>query len=95
MESVMRETLKSIKIVNAAWILTNKNKNYQIMFSMESSTLCEDFLRIMNEWGIGERRGTSVSLMPCTFYHKPHVESIDNENKRYLYLNIIFQYNEA
>lgn len=84
MEEVMRQTLKAMKIRNVAWISTNQSKSYQIMFSMESSIACEDFLRIMNDWGIGEREGTSISLMPCTFYHNPHVESPepDDDNKK-------------
>lgn len=86
MEEVMRKTLATMKIANAAWIHTNKDKYYQIMFSMESSIECEDFLRIMNDWGIGEREGTSISLMPCTFYHNPHAEShetVENNDKKF------------
>lgn len=71
MEVVLKEIIRKVKIINAVWTKSDNFNNFQIMFTMESGDRSENILRLLGEWGIGEREGSSVSLMPCTIYHKP------------------------
>lgn len=71
MEVVLKEIIRKIKIINAVWTKSDNFNNFQVMFTIESGERSENILRLLGEWGIGEREGSSVSLMPCTIYHKP------------------------
>lgn len=74
MEVVLKEIIQKTKLKNAVWTKSDNFNNFQIMFTIESGDRSENILRLLGEWGIGEREGSSVSLMPCTIYHKPHLE---------------------
>lgn len=71
MEVVLKEIIRKVKLKNAVWTKSDNFNNFQVMFTIESGDRSENILRLLGEWGIGEREGSSVSLMPCTIYHKP------------------------
>lgn len=71
MEVVLKEIIRKVKLTNAVWTKSDNFNNFQVLFTMESGDRSENLLRLLGEWGIGEREGSSVSLMPCTIYHKP------------------------
>lgn len=71
MEVVLKEIIRKVKLKNAVWTKSDNFNNFQVMFTIESGDRSETILRLLGEWGIGEREGSSVSLMPCTIYHKP------------------------
>lgn len=38
---------------------------------MRSGTKCDDTIHMLSEWGIGQRDGSSISIIPCTLYNNP------------------------
>lgn len=40
----------------------------QVIFSVEASPRTDNIVRILNEWGIGDRAGSFVTILPCTLY---------------------------
>lgn len=81
MEFIMFEILKKIKIENAIWQLSRDQHHYQITFIIDD--LRRDHLwNSLNEWGIGDRKGSSVSMIPCSLYNGPIDENTaDDSNK--------------
>lgn len=73
MEMVMRELLKKMRIEQTAvWQTDAAGDAWQIVFSLSSEYAQERALTMLTEWGIGEREGSSVSMVPCTvLMHKP------------------------
>lgn len=71
MEQIMVELLRKLKIDNAFWQLNRNKTSYQITFTIDDYRH-EILLNILNEWGIGEREGSSVSMVPCPLYNKPN-----------------------
>lgn len=79
MEHIMVEVLKKIKIDNAVWQLSRDQCHYQITFIIDD--LRQDYLwNILNEWGIGERKESSVSMIPCSLYNGPCEEQPADES---------------
>lgn len=98
MEHVMIELLRKLKIDSASWKLAQSKNFYQITFMVDD--YCQDtVLNLLSEWGIGEREGSSVSMLPCPFYNKPHAGRDDGDpdfEEEYvllIYLKITFTYN--
>lgn len=61
--------MKQQKIKNASWF-AGQNENYiQVVFPMESGN-CEATLAFLNEYGIGQRLNSVVSVIPCCLYYK-------------------------
>lgn len=82
MEMVMRELLKKMRISRSAvWQKDASGDAWQIMFSVDSEFAQERALTMLTEWGIGEREGSAVSMVPCTvLMHKPEPErDVDGE----------------
>lgn len=71
MESVVKAILKKMKVKSALWQRSDQGDVYHIMFSVESGYTHEKMLTMLKEWGIGDREGSSVSIVPCTLLHKP------------------------
>lgn len=71
MESVVKAILQKMKVKSALWQRSDLGDVYHIMFSVESGYTHEKMLTMLKEWGIGEREGSSVSIIPCTLLHKP------------------------
>lgn len=70
MECIMTELFKKFHIDNAVWQLSKNTKYNQIIFFVESNTHHELILTILNEWGIGQRNGSSMSMIPCAIYNQ-------------------------
>lgn len=74
----MSEILKKMKIENAIWQLSKNENFYQITFSVEVDNH-EVLLELLNKWGVGERDGSSLSMIPCPIYQKPNIDNIPDE----------------
>ncbi|XP_055546990.1 uncharacterized protein LOC129731198 [Wyeomyia smithii] len=80
LETVMKDILQDQKITSAAWIETNRGKGYQITFSMESGSKCDDVIYLLNSWGIGERFNSTITITSCTlFTEQPPEDDIASE----------------
>ena len=73
MEQIITEMLKKMKIENATWQISHSENYAQIVFSIKTGLLHEKVLAILSEWGIGERDGSSVSVIPLAVYNRPHL----------------------
>lgn len=71
MECRMNEMLKKLSIDNAVWQLSKNTKFYQITFFVETNVCHELVLTTLNEWGIGEKNGSCMSMIPCAIYSQP------------------------
>lgn len=81
MEHVMNEVIEKMKIKNASWVSTNRGNSYQVTFSLDSSRV-DDTIHFLSEWGIGQREGSSISIIPCTLYYdQTNHEDTDDELK--------------
>lgn len=69
MENIMIELFKKLQIDNAVWQLSKSTKYYQITFIVES-TRHELVLTTLNEWGIGQRNESCMSMIPCAIYNQ-------------------------
>ncbi|XP_061402829.1 uncharacterized protein LOC133338675 [Musca vetustissima] len=65
METVLRVILKRCQISNAMWAKDENGRMYQVSFTVEFNETYEKILDDFNEWGIGDREGSSVSVMNC------------------------------
>lgn len=75
METVVREILKKLRIKSALWQTSDLKDSVQISLSVEAGYMQERLLTMLTEWGIGERDGSSISMVPCSLVApKPHVE---------------------
>lgn len=70
MESIMIELFKKLQIDNAVWQSSKNDKYYQITFFVESNTRHELVLTTLNEWGIGQRNESCMSMIPCAIYNQ-------------------------
>lgn len=78
MECIMNEMFKKFHIDNAVWQLSKNTKYYQITFFVETNVCHELVLTTLNEWGIGEKNGSCMSMIPCAIYSQP-TKSTSNE----------------
>ncbi|XP_067624001.1 uncharacterized protein [Eurosta solidaginis] len=65
MEMVLREILKKSQISNAVWTKDTDGCMHQIIFTVEFNENYENILDKLHEWGIGDRVGSTVSVMNC------------------------------
>lgn len=70
MEQIMTELLQKLKIDNAIWHLSRNTNFYQITFAIESNFRHELVLNVLNDWGIGQRNGSSMSMIPCAIHNE-------------------------
>lgn len=80
MEKVMKEILEKMKISNCVWYKSYNGNSYQISFSITTGKLCDDVIHMLSEWGIGQREGSSISIVPCTLYYDPNLDQDDCED---------------
>lgn len=71
MECIMNEMFKTFYIDNAVWSLSKNTKYYQITFFVETNVCHELVLSALNESGIGQKNGSSMSMIPCAIYIQP------------------------
>lgn len=83
MEIIMIELIKKLKIENAFWQISRDKNYYQISFTVDDYRH-EVLLNILNEWGIGDRDGTTVSMIPYALHNKPNEgNTIDPDGLEY------------
>lgn len=71
MELILNELLKKLGIDNSVWQTSRDGAFYQITFTAEANHRHTIILSTLDEWGIGHRKGSSVSVIPCTVYNSP------------------------
>lgn len=81
MYEIMSAILKCNNIRRASWVDTKNGEGHQILFNIESGARCDDSIRLLSEWGVGERDGTSVGVLPCTMYYEPIVDPLEEKPK--------------
>lgn len=59
--------LEREQIDNATWIRGESNY-LQVMWTLGSGGCCERMLSVLQEFGIGSRLNSTVSVMPSTLY---------------------------
>uniref|UniRef100_A0A1I8P3K7 DUF389 domain-containing protein n=1 Tax=Stomoxys calcitrans TaxID=35570 RepID=A0A1I8P3K7_STOCA len=65
METVLRVILKRCQVQNAVWTKDEEGQMYQVLFTVEFDEAYEKLLDDFNAWGIGDREGSTVSVMNC------------------------------
>lgn len=73
MEVVIKEIFKKMHIENASWTKANDGKSWQIIFSLDSNEKYESMLGKFEDWGIGDREGSSVSVVNCNAFRSHNI----------------------
>lgn len=68
MEKVLRQIISKIRITNSSWQRVNNGNSYQVTFSLENGVRCDETIHMLSEFGIGQREGSSIVIIPCTMY---------------------------
>lgn len=69
MEKVLREIIERMRIRNASWQRMNGGNSFKISFSIEKGIRCDDTIHMLSEFGIGQKEGSSIAIVPCTLYN--------------------------
>lgn len=69
MERVLRELIDRMRIRNASWQRVNGGNSFKISFCLEKGIRCDDTIHMLSEFGIGEKEGSSIAIVPCTLYN--------------------------
>ncbi|XP_043068550.1 uncharacterized protein [Drosophila bipectinata] len=64
-ELVLKKILRKFHIPNAIWLSSLDGTAYNVSFSMEFDERYESLYDALQEWGIGDREGSSVSVVSC------------------------------
>lgn len=80
MEKIMQLIIKKMKISNCSWLKGKHENSYQITFCIESGSKCDDIIHLLSEWGIGQREGSSISIIPCNLYFDPEQQNEQEVN---------------
>ncbi|KAH8249033.1 hypothetical protein KR032_005328 [Drosophila birchii] len=64
-EQVLRRILRKFHIPNAVWLRSLEGNAFHVSFSMEFDERYEELYEALQEWGIGDREGSSVSVVSC------------------------------
>lgn len=75
MEVVIKEIFKKMHIDNTSWTRANDGKSWQIIFSLESNEKYESIMEKFQDWGIGDRQGSSVSVVNCNAFRSHNISS--------------------
>ena len=80
MEKVVRVIINKIKIRNSSWVRVNNGNSYQVTFSLENGVRCDDTIHMLSEFGIGQREGSTIAIVPCTIYSDhQRIKDVDEE----------------
>uniref|UniRef100_A0A1A9WZQ5 DUF389 domain-containing protein n=1 Tax=Glossina brevipalpis TaxID=37001 RepID=A0A1A9WZQ5_9MUSC len=84
MQTVLKEILRKFQIQNTIWTKDSDCKMYQIFFTIEFNETYERLLDNFNEWGIGDREGSSITVMNClaskTFSRKENNDDLNADD---------------
>lgn len=64
-EQVLHRILRKFHIPNAVWLRSLEGNAFHVSFSMEFDERYEDLYEALQEWGIGDREGSTVSVVSC------------------------------
>ncbi|KAH8341283.1 hypothetical protein KR059_001754 [Drosophila kikkawai] len=64
-EQVLRRILRKFHIPNAVWLRSLEGNAFHVSFSMEFDERYEELYEALQEWGIGDREGSTVSVVSC------------------------------
>ncbi|XP_055377027.1 uncharacterized protein LOC129609154 [Condylostylus longicornis] len=79
MVTVLKEIFRKLRIENISWNKIRDNRYYQIMFTIDCDHKYENLQLMLNDWGIGYRKGSEVTFANCTFNSYRH----DDEDRKY------------
>lgn len=65
MEHVLQQILRKYQIDNAMWVPNREGNSYQITFTLAFNELYENLYEALQQWGIGDREGSTVSVTNC------------------------------
>lgn len=83
MERIMQEIIKKYKIDSDIWQMSRNKQYYQITFFIDTIYYrCQMVMNILKAWGIGERNGSCVSVMPCTVFNRRLTEETECDTKQ-------------
>lgn len=88
MERIMTELLLKLGINNAVWHLSRNTNFFQITFVMESNYRHEMVINVLNDWGIGQRHGSSMSMIPCALHNELDDRIGSNSEEKYFFLSL-------
>lgn len=79
-EQVVRQILHRFHIPNAVWLPSLEGNAYHISFSMDFDERYENLYEALQEFGIGDREGSTVSVVSC-LAHRSYVQREDTEEQ--------------
>lgn len=79
-EQVVRQILHRFHIPNAVWLPSLEGNAYHISFSMDFDERYENLYEALQEFGIGDREGSAVSVVSC-LAHRSYVQREDTEEQ--------------
>lgn len=83
MEKIVREIIDQMHIRNSSWVRVNSGNSYQVTFTLENGVRCDDTIHMLSEFGIGQKPGSSVSIIPCTLYSdRQRMKEDDDESRQ-------------
>ncbi|XP_049862639.1 uncharacterized protein LOC126356028 isoform X2 [Schistocerca gregaria] len=68
MQKVVEDLIEAKNIYTCAWSECQGGNYKQATFTLEPGDKCDDILNELSEWGIGSRRHSSVSVIPCSLH---------------------------
>lgn len=81
MEKVVRELIDKYRIKNTSWVRVNNGNSYQVTFTLENGVRCDDTIHMLSEFGIGQKEGSSIAIIPCTLYSNHHLIHDEDHEK--------------
>lgn len=81
MEYVLQQILRKFQIENAMWVPNREGNTYQITFTLAFNELYENLYDALQQWGIGDREGSTVSVMNC-IASKSYVNNREQSDKQ-------------
>lgn len=81
MEYVLQQILRKFQIDNAMWVPNREGNTYQIQFTLAFNELYEKLYDALQQWGIGDREGSTVSVMNC-IASKSYVNNREQSDKQ-------------
>ncbi|XP_023031393.1 uncharacterized protein LOC6642167 isoform X1 [Drosophila willistoni] len=85
-ELVVRQILSKFHIENVMWSLNVEGNQYHVQFSMDYDETYELLYETLQDWGIGDREGSSISVISCLVHKSSQgsrKETISAEQENY------------
>ncbi|XP_043647908.1 uncharacterized protein LOC122616497 [Drosophila teissieri] len=79
-EQVVRQILQKFHIPHAVWLPSQEGNAYHISFSMDFDERYENLYEALQEFGIGDREGSAISVVSC-LAHRSYAQREDTEEQ--------------